>query len=128
MWTVIFYERENGEIPVKKFLNSLPEKHKVKSYWEIKLLKQYGINLREPYTKAIMGDKYKGLWELRIKFASNISRIFYFIPSGKTFILLHGFLKKTQEIPEQELEKAKKYMDEYLRRLEEDEKENRRSF
>ena len=128
MWTVIFYERENGEIPVKKFLNSLPEKHKAKSYWEIKLLKQYGITLREPYTKPIMGDKYKGLWELRIKFASNISRIFYFIPSGKTFILLHGFLKKTQETPEQELEKAKKYMDEYLRRLEQDEKENRRSF
>jgi phage-related protein len=121
MWSVIFYECENGEIPVKKFLNSLPEKHKAKSYWEIKFLQQFGLDLREPYAKAITGDEYKGLWELRIKFASNISRIFYFMPFGKAFILLHGFVKKTQETQKQELVKAKKYMDEFLRRLKEDE-------
>jgi phage-related protein len=128
MWTVIFYERDNGEITVKKFLNALPEKLRAKSYWEIKLLRQYGINLKEPYAKPITGDEYKGLWELRIKFASNISRIFYFMPFGKIFILLHGFVKKTQETPEQELVKTKKYMDECVRRLKKDEQENRDSF
>ncbi|MEQ8226390.1 MAG: type II toxin-antitoxin system RelE/ParE family toxin [Candidatus Eremiobacterota bacterium] len=128
MWTVIFYKRDNGEIPVKNFLNSLSEKQKVKSYWEIKLLQQYGIHLKEPYAKPISGDEYKGLWELRIKFASNISRIFYFMPFGKTFILLHGFVKKTQKTPGQELVKAKKYMDECVRRLKKNEQENRGPF
>jgi phage-related protein len=43
------------------------------------------------------------------------------MPFGKAFILLHGFVKKTQETQKQELVKAKKYMDEFLRRLKEDE-------
>ncbi len=128
MWEVIFYECENGESPVKKFINSLQEKHKAKALWEIQLLEKYGTQLKEPYAKALSGEGYKGLWELRIKFASNISRIFYFMPFGETFVLLHGFIKKTQKTPEQELEKAKKYMDECLRRFEKDEKENRHSI
>jgi len=118
-WTVEFYKKENKEIPIKEFLNSLPEKHRAKAYWTIELLKDYGTTLREPYTKSLSGDQYKGLWELRIKFASDISRIFYFIHVGKTFIILHGFIKKTNETPKKELEIARNYMEDYLRRCKE---------
>ncbi|HPZ09963.1 MAG TPA: type II toxin-antitoxin system RelE/ParE family toxin [Candidatus Eremiobacteraeota bacterium] len=116
IWNTGFYQKENGEIPLKEFLRNLPEKHRAKVYWGIELLKEYGTGLREPYAKSLTGEQYKGLWELRVKFASDISRIFYFIHIENTFILLHGFLKKTDETPKRELEIAKRYMDDYLRR------------
>ena len=118
-WNIKFYKKKDGEAPVKKFFKSLPQKHRAKAYWIIELLKEYGTNLREPYTKSIKGEKYKGIWELRVKFAGDISRIFYFIPVKNTFILLHGFIKKTNATPKGELETAKHYMEDYLRRCKE---------
>lgn len=115
-WNVCIYKKDNGEEPLKDFINSLPKKHQAKALWEISLLNEFGTNLKEPYAKSIAGESYKGLWELRIKFSSDISRIFYFMPVGDTFILLHGFLKKTDKIPTVELEKAKSYMLDYQRR------------
>lgn len=114
---IITYEKENKENPVKDFLLSLSSKHRAKALWEIGLLAEHGQKLKEPYSKVITGDDYKGLWELRIKFARDISRIFYFMPVGDTFILLHGFLKKTQKTPKWELETAKRYMEDYKRRF-----------
>jgi len=117
-WKIITYQKENGEKPVEDFLENLPCKHKAKAVWEIDLLAEYGTGLKEPYVKSIKGDEYKGIWELRIKFASDISRIFYFVPVGDTFVLLHGFVKKTDKIPKREIEIAKQYMEDYKRRFE----------
>ena len=35
------------------------------------------------------------------------------MPVGNTFVLLHGFIKKTKDTPIGDLEIAKKYMDDY---------------
>ncbi len=87
---------------------------------KIKIILKYVIVydniLREPYVKPIKGDKNKGLYELRIKFSSDISRIFYFSYEKNTFILLNGFIKKSDKTPEKELEKARKYKNDYERR------------
>ncbi len=114
---IIFYKKENGVSPAEEFIDSLPVKHKAKALWEIDLLEEYGTNLKDPYASQVTGSRYKGLWELRIKFASDISRIFYFMPVGKVFIILHGFVKKSKETPENELETALRYMKECLRRI-----------
>lgn len=66
--------------------------------------------------KAIKGDKNKGLYELRIKFANDIARIFYFIYYDNRYVLLHGFIKKTMKTPGSEIEQARKYMEDYKRR------------
>lgn len=113
---VVFYQKENGEIPVQDFLLDLPPKTRAKAFSEIELLKVHGPELREPYTKPIKGAKNKGLYELRVKFASDISRIFYFTYKDNTFVLLHGFVKKSQKLPDREIEKAIKYKAEYERR------------
>ena len=94
MWQVEFYEKENGEIPVNDFLLSLNEKMRAKQGpKEIHILSEYGNRLREPYSKHIQ----EGIFELRIKFASDISRIFYFFFDGNKIILTNGFIKKTQK-------------------------------
>lgn len=112
MWQVEFYEKENGEIPVHEFLLSLNEKMRAKAAREIKILSEYGNRLREPYSKHIQ----EGIFELRIKFASDISRIFYFFFDGDKIILTNGFIKKSQKTPKEEIDKAIKYKEDYQRR------------
>lgn len=113
-----FYMKENGKIPVQDFLYSLNPKLRAKAFSDIELLKQLGTELREPYVKPIKGKDNKGLYELRIKFSSDIARIFYFTYYNNKFVLLHGFIKKTTKTPQGEIKKARKYMDDYKRRSE----------
>jgi phage-related protein len=112
MWDVELYVMANGEEVVANFLDSLPRKHHAKAIWEIDLLSLKGTALTQPYVSHIQGD----LWELRIKFASDISRIFYFIPLQNKIVLLHGFLKKTNKTPPSEIEIAKNRMLDYKER------------
>lgn len=112
MWEVEFYETENGKQPAKDFILNLDDNMKSKALNEIELLEKYGNTLREPYSKYIS----EGIFELRIKYSSDISRIFYFFFIGKKIILTNGFIKKTQKTPKQEIEKAIKYKKDYERR------------
>ena len=116
-WKVDYYIKECGESPVKDFIKSLPPKHSAKVLWEIDLLEKLGTNIKEPYAKSIQGEKYKGLWELRIQQGSDISRVFYFLPVSNIFILLHGFVKKGNRTPTGELETAMAHMNDYKRRI-----------
>jgi phage-related protein len=113
---IVFYQKESGESPVETFVKTLPVKHRAKVYWELTLLEQYGKDLKEPYVKHLAGEEFRGLWELRIRLGSDISRIVYFTPAGNRFVLLHGFIKKTQKAPKIELAIAKKRMKDYQRR------------
>lgn len=118
-WQVEYYKKENGKIPVLEYLLTLNAKMRAKAFSEIELLEKHGTALREPYVKAIKGEKYKDLFELRIKFSSDISRIFYFTFKNNTFVLLHGYTKKTDQVPKTELDKALRYKEDYERRCDE---------
>jgi phage-related protein len=63
------------------------------------------------YLKFIVGTN--GLYEARIKLATDIWRIFCFFDNGRLVILLNGFQKKTQKTPKGEIEKAITLMNEY---------------
>jgi len=69
-----------------------------------------------PYTRKIRGDRYKDLWELRIRFCASQFRIIYFLYMKDIFVLVHAFLKKKQKIPKNELEIARGRMIDYLGR------------
>jgi phage-related protein len=62
-----------------------------------------GPHLGEPHTKA-MGQ---GLFELRLKGAEGIARVFYCTQVGKRIVMLHSFVKKTNRTPRQELDLAR---------------------
>jgi len=64
----------------------------------------HGADLRMPHSKA-MG---RGLFELRPKGPEGIGRVFYCTQVGKTIVVLHSFVKKTQESPDGELRLARK--------------------
>ena len=115
-WSVEYYKKENGQIPVLDYLLTLNPKMRAKAFSEIELLEKHGLNLREPYTKAIKGEKYNGIFELRVKFSSDISRIFYFTFRNNTFVLLNGFTKKSDKTPKVEIERAISYKEDYERR------------
>lgn len=115
-WKVRFYQRENGEIPVYEFLNTLPPKLQAKAFSEIELLEKCGTALKEPYVKPLVGKEHQGLWELRVRFSSDHVRIFYILFSRDTFVLLHGFRKKSNKTPPKELERAMQYKIDYERR------------
>jgi phage-related protein len=59
-----------------------------------------------------------GLFELRVRFAADIVRVFYFFFAGNKIIVTNGFVKKTQKTPLNELNKALKYKRDYEGRLE----------
>ena len=109
---VEFYEKENGNQPVREFIISQEKKMIAKILDMINLLQDNGYQLREPYSKALED----GLFELRIKSGSNISRIIYFFYVNRRIILTNGFVKKTQKIPRIEIDKAIRYRDDYLSR------------
>ena len=67
-----------------------------------------GPNLGEPHTKAF-GD---GLFELRLKGAEGIARVFYGTLVGRRIVVLHSFVKKTQKTPRRELEIAEQRLKE----------------
>lgn len=87
---------------------------RAKMLWTIQLLEVNGIELREPYSKALED----GIFELRAKVGSDISRVLYFFVVGHKVILTNGFIKKSTKTPSGEKEKAKRYRAEYLSRKE----------
>lgn len=114
---VEMYKKENGVVPVKEFILSLNNDLRGKAFREIDILRDYGTDLREPYVKAMKGKENKGIFELRIRFASDSARIFYFFFSNNKAILLNGFIKKTNRTPIKELKLAREYKNDYERRV-----------
>ena len=51
-------------------------------------------------------------------FLYSLNPIFYFTYYNYKFVLLHGFIKKTMKTPENEIKRARKYMEDYKRRSE----------
>ena len=102
-WSVSYYNervrREITEWPVGIYADYLRL---------VMLMEQYGADLRLPHSRA-MGDS---LFELRCKGPEGIGRAFYCTMVGREIVVLHGFIKKTQETPERELKTARKRLKE----------------
>ena len=117
MFEVEFYEDRHGKQPVKEVLIELRDKAKTskdariqyqKILTHIRALEAFGTRVGEPQVKHIDGN----LWELR----PLAHRIFFFYWRGSKFILLHHFIKKSQQTPPKEIEKATQNMKDFLER------------
>ena len=66
----------------------------------------------EKFFKHLEGTK--GLYEIRIKYKSEIYRIFCCFDEGRIIVLFNAFQKKTRKTPVKEIEKALKLKEEYF--------------
>jgi len=115
MFDVFFYKDKNGKEPVLEYIQELngrtDKDSRIKAnkiYDYIDYLQEAGPQAREPYAKHLDGD----IWELRpIR-----DRILYAAWDGKSFILLHHFMKKSQKTPPREIERAKRNLADYRKR------------
>ncbi len=71
----------------------------------------YGPNLGLPHTDSFGS----GLFELRLKGAEGIARVFFCTLVKQEIVMLHSFIKKTQKTPGKELKIAKERMKELKR-------------
>ncbi len=71
----------------------------------------YGPDLGMPHTRAMGG----GLFELRLKAAEGIARVFYCTFVDRRIVMLHQFVKKSEKTPRRELEIARNRMKELRR-------------
>lgn len=79
----------------------------------IELLENEGINLHRPYADLLKD----GIHELRAKVSDRRYRILYFFSSiGKTIVLTHGVVKTTRRMPEAEINRAKRYREDWQAR------------
>jgi phage-related protein len=111
-WVVEYYIDSKGREPVADFIDSLPIPGQAKVLRLIDLLADYGVLLKEPYTRQIKSK----LRELRITDRSGEIRILYFGISQRRIILLHAFNKRTRKTPGKEIEIAEKRMSDCIKR------------
>ena len=111
-FTVIFYEDITGDKPVENFLLSLDIKMRAKLIGILQILQEKGNQLRKPYSKHLED----GIFEIRGKVGSDITRVLYFFYLDGKIILTNGFIKKTQKTPRKEIKLAKLRRQDYIER------------
>jgi phage-related protein len=104
-WKVIYYISPSGRPVIQEFIDDLPKPTRAKVFRQLDLLELKGTDLGMPHSKAL-GD---GLVESRVRSGrgTNEVRVFYVFAKARRIFLLHGFIKKTQEIPDREMKIAR---------------------
>ncbi len=101
---VVFYKSESGNEPVREWLKKLDKEARKIIGEDIKTV-QFGWPLGMPLVRKME----KGLWEVRIQLDNRIARILFTSYQG-VMVLLHGFIKKSQKTPSNDLKIAKQRM------------------
>lgn len=114
MTKVIYYTITVEKSPFQDFLDSLTLKQQRKITRIISHIKSYGLTFAIPHTKKLTGTP---LWEIRILGQDNM-RIFYAALVSDSILLLHGFIKKTQQTPSKEINTAINRLNEWINRKE----------
>ena len=97
---VFFYRSNTGSEPVRDWLKSLHMEERRTIGTDIKTV-QYGWPIGMPLVRHLD----KELWEIRSNLETRIARVL-FTTQPKIIVLIHGFIKKQQKTPKQELEIA----------------------
>lgn len=107
-WKINYYQNHNGKMPVKEWLDEIDNEPKAEIFRIFVMLQKYGTQLGLPFVRPLE----QKIYEVRAKDKSWIYRVLYFAHTDKTFVMLHGFQKKTQTTPRKELDMAIKRLKE----------------
>lgn len=111
--TVSFYKSESGKEPVKEWLKSLSKEDKTIIGEDIKTV-EFGWPLGMPLGMPLVRKLDRNLWEVRSDITNKeIARVLFTV-YGQVMVLLHGFIKKSQKTPANDLKIAKERRDRVL--------------
>ncbi|OLV16264.1 type II toxin-antitoxin system RelE/ParE family toxin [Deinococcus marmoris] len=99
---VRFFRTSAGNEPVRNWLRALTREDRRAIGEDIKTA-QFGWPLGMPLIRKLE----KGLWEVRTIIADGIARVLFTVKDQRMH-LLHGFIKKSQKTPKNELDTARK--------------------
>ncbi len=102
-----FYATSNGNEPVREWLKSLPKQDR-RAIGEDIAYVQFKWPIGKPRVDHLRG----AIWEVRTSLGNRIGRTLFAVDDG-TMLLLHGFIKKTQQTPASEIALAEKRFKEY---------------
>jgi phage-related protein len=108
---VVFFKTDTGNEPVREWLKTL-SREECKIIGTDILTVQYAW----PVGKPLVDNLGDGLWEVRSRLGNRIARTL-FVMVNQEIVLLHGFIKKQQKTPPDELELAKRRKKQYLQNL-----------
>lgn len=114
-WRWVYYKAASGRVPVREFIDAQSAEVREEIFFDLERLVRFNVKLGAPYAEKIEGRDF---WELRTKLGGNIYRTFYIAHTGRKFVLLHAYHKKSQKAPKKELEVAEARMSIYLGRME----------
>ena len=112
MRKIYVYRSDIGEVPVLRFIESTHKKIRSKFDFMLQFVKDERNMLCEPYVKHFSIDKYKMLYELRIRANGTMVRVIYY-KAEENIILLHAFFKKSRRDTENALEYALKILNSF---------------
>ena len=105
---IVFYKEEgSGNEPVKEWLLSLDKASRKEIGNDLRTI-QIGWPLGMPLVRSLGG----GLWEARCHILNGIARVLFKMSKGE-MVLLHGFVKKSQKTPKDDLDLARKRAKKY---------------
>ena len=97
---VRFYRTRQGREPVREWLRSLPADARRRMGEDIKT-----VQLGWPLGMPLVRKMEPGLWEMRSHLSDGIARVLFTVV-GADMVLLHGFIKKAQRTPRDDLQTA----------------------
>lgn len=99
---VRYYLTSSNRSPVEEFLDGLSQDIK-SDFLDAILLLEEGQHLLMPLSRNL-SSIHKGLHELRLKDQTGVYRFFYFIKRADGIYFVHAFKKKSQELPQKEID------------------------
>jgi len=106
---IVFYRTAGSVEPVREWLRSLPVSDRQRIGFDLAAV-QVGWPVGMPLCRSLGG----GLWEIRSSLPSRrIARVLFCVHEGRIGVV-HGFIKKTQKTPQDEIILARKRMQEMM--------------
>lgn len=102
----VFYRAESGREPARDWLKGLPFPEDRKRIGEAIKTVEFGWPVGMPVCRPLHG----GLYEVRCDLSQNrVARVLFYFDKRGRMVLLHGFIKKSQKTPDEDLELARRY-------------------
>lgn len=107
---IIFYRKFDSKCPFDKFYQTCSNKERVELAAHLEALSRLGYQAKRPLVDYL-GD---GIYELRVKVERKQLRALYFFFAGNKIVITHGFVKKSKKVPKIEIEKARRFRQDFI--------------